>query len=180
MRPKAYSYIRMSTDVQRKGDSLRRQLEASRRYAAANDLELVEDFRLEDLGVSAFKGANVTSGALGQFLAAVREGRIEKGSYLIVELLDRLSRQAVMESFTLFAEIMRAGVNIATLTDNQIYKAGEHGFSAARLLTHGDEPGQRGVADEEHAGRRRLGKQAQARRVTQAHRNLPSVANAVG
>ena len=33
-----------------------------------------------------------------------------------------------MESFSLFAEIMRAGVNIATLTDNQIYKAGSTDF----------------------------------------------------
>ena len=165
MRPKAYSYIRMSTDVQRKGDSLRRQLEASRRYAAANDLELVEDFRLEDLGVSAFKGANVTSGALGHFLAAVREGRVEKGSYLIVESLDRLSRQAVMESFTLFAEITRSGVNIATLTDNQIYKAGNTDFPqlvySLTVMSRANEES----ADEEHAGRRRLGKQAQARRV---------------
>ena len=42
-RRKAYSYIRMSTDAQLKGDSLRRQLENSSRYIADNNLELVED-----------------------------------------------------------------------------------------------------------------------------------------
>src|SRR5437588_1867563 len=95
-RPQAYSYIRMSTDVQLKGDSLRRQLEKSRAYAESHNLELVEDFRLEDLGVSAFKGANADNGALGKFLEAVRANAIQKGSYLLVESLDRLSRQQVM------------------------------------------------------------------------------------
>ncbi|MCZ4090631.1 hypothetical protein [Sinorhizobium psoraleae] len=46
----------MSSDIQLRGDSLRRQTEASKKYAAENDLELIEDFKLEDIGVSAFKG----------------------------------------------------------------------------------------------------------------------------
>ena len=62
---RAYSYIRMSTDVQLRGDSLRRQLEASSDYAAKHGLELVEESRLQDIGISAFKGANVSEGALG-------------------------------------------------------------------------------------------------------------------
>ena len=84
-RPKAYSYIRMSTDLQLKGDSLRRQGEASRQYAERHGLLLVEDIDLQDIGVSAFKGKNIASGAFGRFLEAVREGKIEKGSYLLVE-----------------------------------------------------------------------------------------------
>ena len=58
-KPKAYSYVRMSTDIQLKGDSLRRQLEQSRDFAEKNDLELVEGSGLHDIGVSAFKGANI-------------------------------------------------------------------------------------------------------------------------
>jgi DNA invertase Pin-like site-specific DNA recombinase len=81
----------MSTDAQLKGDSHRRQLETSDKYIADNGLELIE--RLSDLGVSAFRGANVEYGALGRFLQAVREGKVEVGSYLIVEALDRISRQ---------------------------------------------------------------------------------------
>ena len=46
----AYSYIRFSTPEQMKGDSLRRQLEASRKYAAEHDLVL--DDTLRDLGKS--------------------------------------------------------------------------------------------------------------------------------
>ena len=40
MKPKAYSYLRMSTDLQLKGDSRRRQLEASQKYADEFDLDL--------------------------------------------------------------------------------------------------------------------------------------------
>ena len=46
----------MSTDLQLKGDSRRRQLEASRAYAEADGLELAEGAELEDIGVSAFRG----------------------------------------------------------------------------------------------------------------------------
>lgn len=81
MKPRAYSYLRMSTDIQLRGDSRRRQLEASRAYAEAKGLELAQGGELEDIGVSAFKGANVTEGALGRFVAAAEAGAIQKGSY---------------------------------------------------------------------------------------------------
>ncbi|HEY2247309.1 MAG TPA: recombinase family protein, partial [Bradyrhizobium sp.] len=93
MKPKAYSYLRMSTDLQLKGDSRRRQLDASTAYAADHGLDLASDAQLEDIGISAYKGANVKDGALGQFLTAVKAGTVEKDSYLIVESLDRLSRE---------------------------------------------------------------------------------------
>ena len=58
---RAYSYIRMSTEQQLKGDSLRRQLEMSRAYAERYNLLL--DDTLRDLGVSAWKGVNKKKGA---------------------------------------------------------------------------------------------------------------------
>ena len=71
----AYShYLRMSTDLQLKGDSRRRQLEASTAYAAAEGLDLNDDAQLEDIGISAYRGANLRDGALGQFLNAVKAG----------------------------------------------------------------------------------------------------------
>ena len=54
--PLAYSYLRMSTPEQLKGDSLRRQTEATKKYADLNGLTLDQSLKLEDLGVSAFKG----------------------------------------------------------------------------------------------------------------------------
>ena len=120
-RPKAYSYIRMSTETQLRGDSKRRQEEASRLYAEEHDLDLVEETELHDIGVSAFKGRNVSGGALGTFLKAVSDGRIERGSFLLVESLDRLSRQQVMRSLTIFTEIINSGIKLVTLTDGVVY-----------------------------------------------------------
>jgi DNA invertase Pin-like site-specific DNA recombinase len=124
LKPQAYSYLRMSTDPQLKGDSRRRQLEASRAYAEANGLELADGAELEDIGVSAFKGANVRDGALGRFLDAVKSGAVKPGSYLIVESLDRLSREQVLKAQSLFLSIIQAGICLVTLTDGRVYQAG--------------------------------------------------------
>lgn len=124
-RPKAYSYLRMSTDRQLKGDSKRRQEEQSRRYAADHDLDLVEGRELEDIGVSAFKGKNLSHGALGGFVDQVRAGAVAKGSYLLVESFDRLSRQEVTAALGLFMELTNAGINVVTLSDGQLYEAGK-------------------------------------------------------
>jgi hypothetical protein len=111
----------MSTDAQLKGDSLRRQLENSRRYIAEHNLELVDDLR--DLGVSAFRGANVEYGALGRFIEAVRQGRIETGSYLIVEAFDRISRQPPRVALQLILELINSGITVVTLANKQTYSS---------------------------------------------------------
>jgi DNA invertase Pin-like site-specific DNA recombinase len=110
----------MSTRKQLRGDSLRRQLERSKAFADEHSLLL--DDSLQDLGVSAWKGRNFKTGALGRFLAMVESGQIPKGSYLLIESLDRLSREAVPDALTLFMAIINAGIVIVTLgEDRQIY-----------------------------------------------------------
>lgn len=117
---RAYSYVRMSTRKQLRGDSLRRQLERSKAFA--DEQSLLLDDSLQDLGVSAWKGRNFKTGALGRFLSMVESGEIAKGSYLLIESLDRLSREAVPDALTLFMAIINAGIVIATLgEDRQIY-----------------------------------------------------------
>lgn len=123
MKPKAYSYLRMSTDLQLKGDSRRRQLEASKAYAETHELDLADDAQLEDIGISAFKGANVRDGALGQFLEAVKLGNVSKGSYLLVESLDRLSREEILQAQSLFLSIIQSGINLVTLIDKKVYSS---------------------------------------------------------
>jgi DNA invertase Pin-like site-specific DNA recombinase len=117
---KAFSYLRVSSPEQRKGDSLRRQVEASRKFAQAHGLELDEG--LSDIGISAYRGANRYKGALARFLQLVREGKVPKGSFLLVESLDRLSREQVLDALKLFIEIIDADITIATILDGQIYE----------------------------------------------------------
>ena len=95
--PLAYSYIRFSTKEQAKGHSLKRQTELREAYLSKRpDLTLDTSLTLEDLGVSAFKGANSDEGQLGAFIRAIESGIIPRGSYLLIESLDRLSRAKVL------------------------------------------------------------------------------------
>lgn len=118
-RPKAYSYIRFSTKRQGKGDSLQRQLDRSREYAAENDL-LLQEKSFEDLGVSAFDRSNVTKGALAAFIQTVESGIIERGSFLLVENLDRLSRADLFDAMALLAKLVKLGIRVVTLIDKKI------------------------------------------------------------
>ena len=123
MKPVAYSYIRFSSEPQAWGDSRRRQTAAAARYARQNNLALDDGLTFQDLGVSAFRGRNSRTGALGAFLAAIEQGVIAPGSYLLVESFDRLSRDQILSAQALFLQIIQAGIYVATLIDGRLYSA---------------------------------------------------------
>lgn len=116
---RAYSYLRFSTPEQRKGDSLRRQVALAKEYAERHGLTLDEELSLRDLGVSAFRGDNAALGALGAFLRAVSDGLVAKGSFLLVENLDRISRQAARKAVRILEQIVEAGITVVTLNDGK-------------------------------------------------------------
>ncbi len=119
--PKAYSYLRFSHPSQAKGDSFRRQSEMAPAYAKRHGLDLDETLTFKDSGISAFRGKHAQEGALAAFLNAVETGKIRKGSYLLVENLDRLSREKVRIAYRQMTDILARGVNIVTLFDNKTY-----------------------------------------------------------
>src|SRR5688500_7237548 len=112
---KAYSYLRFSTADQAKGDSYRRQTALAEDYAKAKDLDLDKGLTFRDLGVSAYTGKNRKKGALRAFLDAVEEELIPAGSYLLVESLDRVSREAILDAQATFLQIVNAGITLVTL-----------------------------------------------------------------
>jgi DNA invertase Pin-like site-specific DNA recombinase len=113
--PKAYSYLRFSTPEQAKGDSKRRQWELAKNYAEKNGLELDEELTFHDAGVSAYRGANIEIGRLGEFIDAVDNGIIERGSYLLVESIDRLSRDFIPDAQGMLLDLCRRGITIVTV-----------------------------------------------------------------
>ncbi|MDI3247710.1 MULTISPECIES: recombinase family protein [unclassified Pseudomonas] len=122
--PKAYSYIRFSTPEQAKGDSYRRQRDAAKQYCLEQGLHLVadNDYLFFDSGRSAFKGKHLEhTGQLARFLGYVQEGIIEPGSVLIIESLDRLSRERLRAALPRFLEILDSGINIYTSIDRKLY-----------------------------------------------------------
>lgn len=119
MQNKAYSYIRFSSKIQAKGDSLRRQIEGAKKWAESKGVEL-DTSSYKDLGVSAF--GNSEREGLQAFLTAIESGKVQRGDYLIVESLDRLSRNPdILEAVELFLSIIRKGVILVTLSDGFIY-----------------------------------------------------------
>lgn len=119
--PKAYSYLRFSTPEQQKGDSFRRQTQLAADYAARKGLVLDDTLRLHDLGVSGFRGANVETGMLGYFKEAVLAGEVPAGSYLLVESLDRISRQNARRAQRVLEDIADLGITVVTLIDEREY-----------------------------------------------------------
>ena len=119
--PKAYSYLRFSTPEQMRGDSFRRQTQLARDYAIKSGLDLDEALTFKDLGVSAFRGRNVQKGQLQEFLRAVEVGLVEPGSYLLVENLDRISREAAWDAVHTLRSLVKAGITVVTLMDEREY-----------------------------------------------------------
>ena len=120
-RRKAYSYLRFSSPEQARGDSYRRQTSMAASYAMSHNLDLDEALTFQDLGVSAYRGLNAETGKLGCLLEAVRMGLIMKSSVILVESLDRLSRQAARKALRLIESILETGVSVVTLTDGREY-----------------------------------------------------------
>ena len=124
MTSKAYSYIRFSSPEQAKGDSYRRQRKAAEEYCLEHGIELASsrEYTFFDKGRSAYKGRNLDDeGQLRRFLDLVESGAIESGSYLLVESLDRLSREKVSTALPRFMDLLNSGIRVVTLSDNRLY-----------------------------------------------------------
>ncbi|WP_334151553.1 recombinase family protein [Hyphomicrobium sp.] len=132
-KPRAYSYLRFSTPEQAHGDSRRRQADLAAQYAQEHGLEL-DDSSYADLGISAYKGKNVEVGALRRFLEAVEDGVVPQGSFLLVENLDRLTRDHIVPAQSLFLQIISAGVTIVTLADRRSYSVESVNASPTDLI----------------------------------------------
>ena len=76
---------------------------------------------VEDLGKSAWKAENhLTHGNLGRFAQEVRDGLVPAGTVLVVEKLDRLSRQEPRTTQRWMEDICEAGLKIATVSEHGI------------------------------------------------------------
>lgn len=118
--PKVFSYIRFSTPEQRLGDSERRQLDAAKAYAKRKQLNF-DDSPMMDEGRSAYHGTHRKKGHLGRFIGLIETGKVPPGSILIVENIDRLSREDFLQAFETVSRIITNDVTIVTLTPEAEY-----------------------------------------------------------
>jgi DNA invertase Pin-like site-specific DNA recombinase len=117
----AYSYVRFSSKKQAEGDSERRQTDGwAEEWAAKHDSQFVA--LKPDRGVSSFKGRNHKRGKFAAFLREIEAGLIPKGSVLLVENLDRITREQIDPATDLIKRILRAGVTIVTRSPEETFR----------------------------------------------------------
>ena len=119
---RAVIYIRFSTPKQERGASRDRQLELCQQFCEQRGWTV--DEVIEDLGRSAWTGAHLSAGNLGRFAARVRDGEVAGGTVLVVEKLDRLSRQEPRTTLRWMEDLCAVGLTIATVDGGKIYDDG--------------------------------------------------------
>jgi len=87
-----------------------------------------------DEALSAHQQEHIKSGALGVFLAVVRDGKTPLGSILVVEELDRRSRATLMVALTQLVEIVSAGLTVVTALDGQAHDSESFKKDPSQLL----------------------------------------------
>lgn len=106
------SYARFSHRKQAAGSTIERQEELLARFLQENpDITLHEQF--SDKGVSGFRGKHAKDGALSRLLEAIKVGRLPTPLVLIIESVDRLSREPMMDAWDRFNTLLKAGVTVA-------------------------------------------------------------------
>ena len=91
MTQNAICYHRFSSKKQDRGSSLERQRENTSALCKREGWTIIATF--EDAGASAWKGDHLSAGELGKLRKRIDAGLVERGTYIVVENLDRLSRQ---------------------------------------------------------------------------------------
>jgi DNA invertase Pin-like site-specific DNA recombinase len=125
MLPTAIIYARYSTAEQSRGYSLERQQTLGAQYATDQGWHVEKT--ITDEGRSAFHGANRLEGsALHQFELEARNG-LHRHKVLVVENIDRLSRQGAKAAAQLIWALNEVGVDVATWQDGYVYKSGNNG-----------------------------------------------------
>ncbi|MFM7550016.1 MAG: recombinase family protein [Cyanobacteriota bacterium] len=119
--PRVLSYSRVSCRLQLDGGGLERQMDMARRWCAQNGCQLDEELELVDPGRSAYSGAHL-KGALGQLLYLFANGELQEGTVILIEAIDRLSRQEPLDALQqVFLALVQAGAVLVDLEDGQLY-----------------------------------------------------------
>jgi DNA invertase Pin-like site-specific DNA recombinase len=131
--PTAYSYVRFSSKKQEEGDSIRRQTERTTAWASRQGVHL-DTLLSIDRGVSAFRGKNRDLGSLAEFLRQVESGRVGAGSFLVVEALDRITREDIQPALLLILNLLQKGVRVVQLSPVEMVYTDKSDMTAIVLM----------------------------------------------
>lgn len=114
-----YAYVRYSSIAQATGESVDRQISPLKQFTDETGVQIKEI--IVDEGVSSYKGKNVNKGKFKEILNRIESGVIRKGDYIVVESIDRITRQRVSDGVELLQGILRKGIRIYTTIDRICY-----------------------------------------------------------
>jgi DNA invertase Pin-like site-specific DNA recombinase len=132
----AFSYQRVSDPKQTRDGraGLDRQADAFNGFCQRNGLIPNAD-PVVDRGLSAFHGRHRSKGALGAFIAAAKAGEIPLGSVLVVEDVDRLTREVADKQLRLLLEFFDSGLAVGVIRDDWVIDLDHYnGNPALRLV----------------------------------------------
>lgn len=120
---KCFIYHRVSSEQQLSGTGIQRQADNLQAYVERTNLlaemEDPEATIISDQGVSAFKGLNMSEGELGRWMEQVRAGMWDD-SHLVLESIDRFSRQNPFQVVGYLAELDRHNITIHDVSLNML------------------------------------------------------------
>lgn len=122
---KGYAYIRLSSKEQLGvgKDGFDRQINSIRLIAQRYGVEIEPQNIYEDKGVSGYSGRNSQSGQLKELIDDIENLDVQKGDYLFVESIDRLSRQRLLQTKDLvYEKILKKGLILITTSDGAKYE----------------------------------------------------------
>lgn len=157
--------------MQRKGGSIDRQQTLARSWCEEHNVELAETFT--DEAVSGFHGDNLATGALSVFIARVKAGNIERGSYLLLENLDRLTRLSAWEASGLLQDLVKLGIVVITLRPEMRFDHTSDALDLLKAILHMDN------AHKESARKSELGEREWAKRFARARDTKHHIGNRV-
>lgn len=130
----AISYLRWSDPSQGTGTSKSRQQDYAARYCQQHGLTLANE--MIDAGRSAFKGRHLRKdGQFRAFLDMVADGRVPRGSTLIIENVDRASRLDPYEGEKLLlGSIIEKGITIHVASLGRSFDRKSLGDVGARVV----------------------------------------------
>jgi DNA invertase Pin-like site-specific DNA recombinase len=168
---KAIAYIRVSSEDQISGKGIDRQRDYAKEYCQRAGLSLAET--LIDDGFSAYHGHHISDGKLGRFLKEVDAGR-HRGSALLIEYLDRLSRLGITETFALIGRLRSGGVELHETKANRVIRSLDDLGTSIMALVDSYQAQEYSRKLSERIGRGWAAKKARAATGSILTRNLPA------
>lgn len=170
----AYSYRRFSSLPQESGDSIRRQTSKTEAWSQRTGVPIDWSLRI-DRGLSGFTMENLDLGSLGQFVELVNKGKVRRGSYLVVESLDRLTRGFEQDAMRLILNLTGAGIRIVQLEPHEcVFDAKSDSWALMRLIMdlmrgHQESARKSGMIRADREEKRKQARKKGADKVAQRH-----------